>query len=360
MTSNRWEMKRSEQKVRELEQLLSDVGRRTVLLLCHNNPDPDSIAGALGMQCLLKKTFGVRSVLGYGGVISRAENKAMVQRLRIDITRLTELDASRYYGIGLIDGQPATGNNLLENRNEAPLIVIDHHPRRKYTAKAHFHDVRPQYGATSTIVTEYLLAAGVKPNRSLANALFYGIKTDTHSLIRSKTREDFRAYQYLGPLTNPRMVALIENPSLSHEHFIEYHRGLSRANLYRDISVSYLGKIGSEAIIPELADLLLRIEGVRWSLCMGRLNDLMILSLRSTSKTYGAGRVIRRLVGKNGSAGGHRDMAGGQISLEGMNKAEVDRLAGDLVRGFLKLIDREGIHAKSLVTGEPAGENVKK
>ncbi len=99
--------------------------------------------------------------------------------------------------------------------------------------------------------------------------------------------------------------------------FCRFLRGLSRTTLYRDVAVCELGKVHSEAIIPELADLLLRMDGICWSFCMGQMKDLLILSMRSTSRTHRAGDVIRRLVGKNGSSGGHKEMAGGQIPLCG-------------------------------------------
>ena len=117
-------------------------------------------------------------------------------------------------------------------------------------------------------------------------------------------------------------------PALPLEYFQEYERGLARTTIYRDVAVSWLGSIRSEAIIPELADVLLRIEGVKWSLCMGISDeDLLILSMRSTARSKDAGKVLRRLVGKSGSAGGHRQMAGGQVPLVGMTNEDRGRTA---------------------------------
>ena len=213
----KWDVGRSACKLDALAAVLEGAGRRRVLVLCHNNPDPDSIASAYGFQFLLSKKFGIRSVIGYGGVVTRAENRAMIHRLRIKMTQLSRIDRSRYYGIALIDAQPGTGNSLIDSRATPPLIVIDHHPLRKPSLKAEFHDIRPKYGATSTIITEYLSAAGLVPTRFLANALVYGIKADTNSLLRGASKVDFNAFNYLSPLTNPRVVAQIERPKLSSE-----------------------------------------------------------------------------------------------------------------------------------------------
>lgn len=349
MYSNKWDTARCTNKIVDLAGLLEGAGRRRVLILCHNNPDPDSIGGAFGFQFLLKKKFGIRSVIGYGGMITRAENKAMVQRLRIKMLPLSRLDPSKYFAIALIDSQPGTGNNLLTQRQQPPMVVIDHHPLRKLSLKATFRDIRPSYGATSTIVTEYLATAEVTPSRSVANALLYGIKTDTNSLVRGASKADFWAFNYLSPLTNPRMLALIENPALPLKYFEEFQRGLSSTTIYRDVAVSRLGKIETETIIPELADLLLRIDGVSWVLCLGEKNNLMLMSLRSTARLQKAGNVIRRVIGKLGSGGGHKSMAGGQVRLENLSAQERLELPDKLVSRFLKIVDREACHPRPVV-----------
>ncbi len=348
VNSLKWDLGRSACRLADLAAVLEGARRRRVLILCHNNPDPDSIASAYGLQFLLSRKLGIRSVIGYGGVVTRAENRAMIHRLRIKMTQLSRIDRSRYYSIALIDAQPGTGNSLIDSRTEPPQIVIDHHPLRKPSQKAEFHDIRPKYGATSTIITEYLAAADLVPTRSLANALIYGIKADTNSLVRGASKVDFNAFNYLSPLTNPRVVAQIERPSLSSQYFEDYERGLARATVHRDIAISCLGRIHSEEIIPELADLLIRLEGVSWSLCMGERNDLLILSMRSTSRLHKAGAVIRRLVGKAGSAGGHKEMAGGQVPVAGLTEEEKECLYRRLIKRFLKLLDRECVHPRAL------------
>ncbi len=84
---------------------------------------------------------------------------------------------------------------------------------------------------------------------------------------------------------------------------------------------------------------------------MGERNDLLILSMRSTSRLHKAGAVIRRLVGKAGSAGGHKEMAGGQIPVAGMTEEEKGDLSRKVINRFLKLLDRECVHPRAL--GEP-------
>jgi nanoRNase/pAp phosphatase (c-di-AMP/oligoRNAs hydrolase) len=351
-----WDMTASTEKLEALASTVAGTGGKRFLVLCHNNPDPDSIASAFGFQFLLHKKFGVRSIIGYGGVVTRAENKAMIQRLRINMVQLLRVKPSDFFAIAAMDAQPGTGNNLLDARKRTAAIVIDHHPLRKSALRAEFHDVRPDYGATSTIITEYIVAAGLVPPRSVANALLYGIKTDTNALVRGACKSDFCAFRYLFPLTNPRVISKIEKPPLPLEYFQEYQRGLTHTILYRDVAVSWLGSIRSEAIIPELADVLLRMEGIKWSLCMGIIDeDLMILSMRSKARSIDAGKIMRRLVGTGGSAGGHRQMAGGQIPTVGVSAEEREELQKKIVAKLLKFINRVGARPKPLALPEDGG-----
>ncbi len=344
-----WDLSRTQKKTAELEQLLKAARRDGLLILAHNNPDPDSLASCAALQFLVKQWLGVPSSLGYGGLVTRAENKAMIQRLRLPFTRLTRIERSDYFGIAILDAQPGTGNNLLLSREEPPLVVIDHHPLRGSSRKAAFRDVRPDYGSTSTILTEYLVSVGIEPSRSVANALFYGIKTDTNYLLRGTSQADFRAYRYLAPLTNPRVLGLIERPRLKTAHFEAYHKGLSRATLYRDVAVCDLGRVEEDSIIPVLADDLLRIEGVCWSLVAGTHEEMILISLRSTSRKHQAGKILRQLVGSSGHAGGHGEAAGGQIPLTGKSKENHEGVVPGLFEDFLRLLDRDGCHPRPLV-----------
>ena len=77
-------------------------------------------------------------------------------------------------------------------------VIIDHHPLTQLNAD--FTDIRPRYGATTSIMTEYLRMAKIKPSMKLATSLFYGIKTDTSNFERQALPEDMKAFQYLFPV----------------------------------------------------------------------------------------------------------------------------------------------------------------
>src|SRR5262245_20344139 len=130
-------------------------GRKRALLVMHDNPDPDSLAGAEGMRLLFAKKLRVQSTLALGGIIGRAENRALVDVLHLELVPMEQIDPSAFDLIALIDTQPGAGNNSLPSGVQAH-VVIDHHPLRGPHPGVLWEDIRSTMGASSTIVYEYL------------------------------------------------------------------------------------------------------------------------------------------------------------------------------------------------------------
>jgi nanoRNase/pAp phosphatase (c-di-AMP/oligoRNAs hydrolase) len=170
-------------------------------------------------------------------------------------------------------------------------------------------------GATSTILTEYLQEAGLEPEPPLATALFYGIKTDTMGLGRDASPADVAAYLYLQPRIDVEALAEIEHAQVAHDYFRSFDDALRAAHLYDGVIISYVGPMAYPDLAAEMADLLLRLEGARWVLCLGVYKDDLILAARTRSRRGGAGRLVQEMVKERGTAGGHGTMAGGQVPL---------------------------------------------
>src|SRR3954465_12814347 len=181
-------------------------GHQRALILTHDNPDPDAVASACGLAHLLQEAAGIHATAAYGGVIGRAENKALIKVLHLPIQPLSRVEPSRHDLLCLVDTQPEVGNYARTN-GVVPQLVIDHHPARSSSLMAGFHDVGGPAGATSTMVCRYLRAARLLPGAQLATALFYGIKSDTRDLGREYDPADVDAYNWLLPF--------IDKPSLS-------------------------------------------------------------------------------------------------------------------------------------------------
>src|SRR6185295_7448317 len=153
------------------------------LVLTHDNPDPDALASAQLLARLLRQAFQQKVTAAYGGIVGRAENREMVRNLRFPFSHVRHLSLKKYQHFALVDTQPRTGNNQLPARI-VPDIVIDHHPLRSNTQTGPFYDIRPKYGATATILAEYLLAADIQPTHALTTALIYAIRSETQDFAR--------------------------------------------------------------------------------------------------------------------------------------------------------------------------------
>lgn len=300
------------------ESLYAAVGDATsILILTHNDPDPDAIASAVALQWLLREQAGVESHVMYKGIVGRAENKALVRYLRYPLRLLTEAEGSPSLPVALVDTQPGAGNNALSPTSQV-VIVFDHHPLREETAAVTFADVRPNVGATSTILTEYCQAADVELPPAIATALFYGIKTDTMGLGRGASQSDVAAYFYLQARVDVQALVSIERAQVPTEYFQSLVSGLQAAHMYKHTLVTYIGEMQRPDLTAEMADLLLRLKGVEWVICMGVYEKEMMVSVR-TNRRGGAGQLVQAIVGDLGSAGGHGSMSAGQIPLDGQN-----------------------------------------
>ncbi len=310
----------------ELERLFKAVGKAEhVLILPHNNPDPDAVASAVALKHLLMETLGVESTIAYLGIVGRAENRALLRYLGQPLRPLTDADLAGDLSIALVDTQPGAGNNALPDGSEVT-IVIDHHTWREPTALAAYVDVRLEAGATSTILTEYLQEAGLEPGSALATALFYGIKTDTLGLSRSAGPADAAAYFYLQPRIDAQALVEIEYSQIPASYFQSFAATLQAACVYDGVVVAYIGLMDYPDLTAEMARLLMRLEQSRWIVCMGAYQGVLILSVRTQNPADRAEELVQAIVGDDGTAGGHGPIAGGQVPLKGRDPERVAHL----------------------------------
>jgi nanoRNase/pAp phosphatase (c-di-AMP/oligoRNAs hydrolase) len=310
-------------------------GTKRLLILPHNDPDPDAIASAVALQWLLEQEWDLESHIVYRGIIGRAENKALVRYLGYPLRPLADGELSRSSPIALIDTQPGAGNNVLPPSADVS-VVFDHHPMRQETSDADFADVRPEVGATSTILTEHCRATGSELPPLIATALFYGIKTDTMGLGRGAGPSDVAAYFYLQARIDVQALVRIERAQVPPEYFKGLVSALRSARVYADmLIISKVEEMGRPDLPAEMADLLLRLKGVEWVICAGVYDEEMMLSVR-TNRQRGAGQLIQDVVGPMGSAGGHGAMAAGQVPLKG---GDAEALFRQLRRRILERLE---------------------
>jgi len=304
------------EKFEELSQALKGV--KTVYLLCHDNPDPDALASMMALRHLLSKRFKIHSRLLYGGVIDRAENRAMVRLLKIPLNSIENTRIVKNGWFALVDTQPSSRNHSLPPQARL-LMVFDHHPPKK-PLKSVFHHICQELGATSTLMFNYLQEAGLDIDWSLATALTYALITETQDLGRDTSRDDIQAYLKLVPKARLRVLSNIKFPPLSRIYYQTLGRALINTYYYKNIVVTRLGAVESTDMIHQMADLFLRFERRSWSLAIGWNNDYILLSLRSRNIRARCGKMIQKLVKGKGFAGGHDMTAGGRIQCSQMSE----------------------------------------
>lgn len=287
-------------------------GKGKIAIIVHDNPDPDCLASALALRHLFVMKLNKDAVITFSGMIGRSENLAMAKELEIPLVPLPLVDLKEYQVICMLDTQPETGNNSLPPGTRVD-IVIDHHPIREASKRCRWVDVREEYGATTTILYEYLQAQNVPIGTKLATALFYAIKSETQDLGREAGKADRDAYLRLFPFTSKRLLYEITHPKLPIEYFATINSALEGTKIYGPLLITNLGETIIPELVAEMADFLLRLEGIETVLCMGHYNDGMVLSLRTLRHDINAGEIIRSLVEGRGAAGGHGMMAGGRV-----------------------------------------------
>ncbi len=323
--------------------------RGKALIYTHDNPDPDSLAAAWGLARLFEHELELLPTIAHGGIVGRAQNRAMVDTLGITLLPTEKLDPGRFDLIALVDSQPETGNNSLPPGHRID-VVIDHHPPRPDSRRAPWCDIRPDLGATSTIVFEYLRARGVPIDPPLATAFFFALRTETRDLGREATAQERHAYLALVPMVDHALLYRMSHPKVPRAHFTALDRALRSAEVYGNIVAVNLGRLGYPDLVAEIADLLLSYEAAKLVFCAGSYEGTAYLSLRAEPTQRRAGTIMRTIVGTSGAAGGHGTMAGARLFARIRSARTLDAEFAKLVAKLCEVMDQDGRHPERLLS----------
>jgi len=298
-----------------------------LILIC---PDPDSMASALAVKRLLWKRVRKTSI-AYTGKIQRLENQAMIDLLKIPMVEISTLDPVSFAHRVLVDSQPDHSEILKDFEYDA---IIDHHPKTK-NWDAPYVDIRPEYGATATILIEYLRKAGIKPSMKLGTALLYGIKTDTANFERGGTQEDVRAFRYVFQYANMNLLQKIEKAELTPSDLGYFETALANRSLTKKGLFTHLGKVPNSDICVQVADFFTRVHGIGWSFVSCVSEDELNVVIRNDGYRKDAGKLANSAFGDIGSAGGHRGAARARIPMKLLREKGVKGY-GTSLENFIK------------------------
>ncbi len=298
--------------VKRLQALFGPDDRVLVVIAA----DPDALASALALKRLLWRRVA-NVTIAHVNQISRPDNLAMTRLLSIPLTPLAQVDLNAFSKKVMVDSQPHHNPAFAQIKVD---VVIDHHPLGEASTACTFCDIRPRYGATSSIMTEYIRGAGIKPSSRLATALVYGIKTDTYSFGRTSLLEDVQAFQYLFPKANQSVLRKIEFSEMRLKDLALLHLALDRFVVRKHSMYVHLGEVASPDNLVQIADFFLRVDSVDTCAVSGVAQDMLVVILRNAGYRFNVGSLAESAFGDLGAAGGHKTMARAEVPLAAVKR----------------------------------------
>ena len=294
-------------RVQQYQRYFSDADR--VLILLHNDPDPDAMASGLALRNVLRRTKQTAIIAALQGV-TRPENQRMINLLDIHVEIIKASQVADFDRVAMVDVQPHYFHGAIDRVD----LVIDHHPEQPgYSAV--FKDIRSDYGSTSTILTEHLRAVDANISERTATAMLYAIKSDTLFFNRQANRVDIEAFSYLYPLADAALIRKMEGAEITMERLEYVLKAKQTCRMTEQVFCAFLGNCTREDFIPYVADFYLQLEDVKWTIVAGIVNDSLVMSVRNLGYSRNAGEFVRKYFADIGSAGGHRAMAKAVVPL---------------------------------------------
>lgn len=338
------------QALKQLEELKSALpAKGTALIIPHDYPDPDALASAAAMHLLLAERFGVRSRIAFTGMVSRAENQELLRHCPYHWHLLEEIrEPKRRVPCIFVDTAPWSGNVTIPAFGR-PVAVFDHHPfyRKKKWADV-FADVRVGTGATASMMYEYLTAAGLTIPKWLASIMAYAIAAETLDLSRTCTPLDLEAYSSLLGRSNMNIIGKIRHAPLPRSYYAQLQEAIKNAWVYGRVAWTHLDTVEQPEIVAEIAELLCLMERVTWSFCTGYHQDKLLISIRSEQVGARCGSLLKSLVKKQGSVGGHNMMAAGYLDVKDLPREQREERREALVKGLLARVEKRSTQPEPL------------
>lgn len=338
-------------KMKELLNVLKKA--KPISVVVHNNPDPDALASAASLRFLLQK-MGFKNIkIHYDGLVGRAENQEVIRILKVPLFLTVKISSPEKCQFILVDCQPFTGNVTLP-KGVVPVAVIDHHPKRKETARVPFLDIRPDYGACSTILYEYFSSLDISIPANIATALSYAISSETLNLGREGSPADKKAYVELLSRLSFSQLSKTQYPKLSKDFVSNLSRALLNAFYYKNLIGVVLEELPYPDFAAQMADFLLRVRGMTWSLCLGTYGDVLFVSIRTTNTQADASKIIKKIIPAHGASGGHDMIAGGQVKIDKSDRSKVRAMKNDVILRMIQALHyKEVPQIVKLVSNEP-------
>ena len=342
------------------DQLLNALsGFRNLLVVTHDNPDPDAIATGWVILTLIQERLQRPARLIAGGAIVRAENRQMVELLQPPIQLVNQVEMPEGTATTLVDCQLGASNHLLTRCSVRPVAVVDHHQNGARAPDVMFYDVRPTVAASASIATSYLQEQGVEPGVKLATALLYAIRTETRGTETYYSDLDRSILPWLTEQADPALLAEIESAPLSREYYGDLVLAMQNTFVYEDAALCLLPRASGAEIVGEVADLLIRCEGVRRVLCGAAIESDLLLSVRTERDDESAAKLLQLTLDGIGGGGGHAHRAGGKIAGVAEKGRITEQLHEELCGRWISACHVDRHHGSRLIARQEIVQNLR-
>ena len=321
-----------------------------VTIVSHVHPDPDSLGSMVGLAHLIETCVGIPVQITQDGPICRAENKAMVAALDLDLTPIDKIKWDDRQAVVMVDSQPRTGRHSFNG--EATIYgVIDHHQTPGDLDGIPFLDIRRGIGATCSLVTRYLREQEIAIPEHVATSLFYGIETELSGYPREASAIDDAALHALYPLIDKDTIAKIKNAPLPETFYETLLQGLQSSFVYDKLLISWINELPNPELCSQCVEFLVRHAEIQWAICAGVHDNRLVLSLRTNIPRAQAGEILGNVVQKmGGRAGGHDRRAGGFIPLVSTSSNAIEQTQSEFRKRILKALQIEETRGRRLVS----------
>lgn len=309
-------------------------------IFVHDDPDLDAIGSAMALEEICKEE-GVDFETYYGGSIGHPETEIFLENSDLVMSKVDEESIENVVKnaakIAFLDFADPSVSNVIPNDVEAD-IIIDHHQTNKDAKAKEFTEIRTDVGATSTLITKYLLNLDIDIRPILASALLLGIKIDTRDYTKNIHATDYKVLSYLSSIADKDILDVLERTPILSETFTEMGRAIDNREFEGNVMITYCGEIKHSDDISQIADFLLREKDILTVLVCGRKKDKIHLSARSKDLELNVGDAVEKAFTDIGEAGGHPHSAGGEIPFEDRGEEE---LVDNIKERFLREVFEE-------------------
>lgn len=336
----------NEKTIKILEAVKTELAKKSdvhVAIVAHENPDPDALGAAVGMEKLIHDWFPEAKVTKiYSGEISHAQNKTMMNVLGIELVSLKSIESLEDFADYYICVDATPDRCFPGMQSPKCLLVVDHH--RNDTKMAFHKDIRST-GATSSIVWEYLHESDIHLDQTnendakIATALLVGIKTDTSDLVTENVTElDFEAFRGLLESVNRKALSQITNYQIPTYHF-ELRSRLDKEDNVRVKNGVFIGGLGiiptsKRDALPIMAEERARSEGVETAFIFAIIEGRIDVSVRSVSTSVEINGLCQKLFGAQ--AGGKQGSGAARIPMGFMDVEDSSEDVRDIIWAGVK------------------------